>query len=107
MNTTTITIRTATPADAPALLAIYAPYITDTAVSFEYDVPSVEEFADRIRGTLKKYPYMVDISTGEIPEGEQRPILKDFLLLNGVDIEPWEEKTTHWCVRQAIKLVQE
>lgn len=33
MNTTTITIRTATPADAPALLAIYAPYITDTAVS--------------------------------------------------------------------------
>lgn len=53
MNTTTITIRTATPVDAPALLAIYAPYITDTAVSFEYDVPSVEEFADRIRGTLK------------------------------------------------------
>ena len=52
MNTTTITIRTATPADAPALLAIYAPYITDTAVSFEYDVPSVEEFADRIRGTM-------------------------------------------------------
>ncbi len=59
------------------------------------------------KGTLKKYPYMVDISTGEIPEGEQRPILKDFLLLNGVDIEPWKEKTTHWCVRQAIKLVQE
>lgn len=66
MNTTTITIRTATPADAPALLAIYAPYITDTAVSFEYDVPSVEEFADRILGTLKKYPYLVAEVNGQI-----------------------------------------
>lgn len=66
MNTTTITIRTATPADAPALLAIYAPYITDTAVSFEYDVPSVEEFANRIRGTLKKYPYLVAEVDGQI-----------------------------------------
>lgn len=59
MNTSDITIRTAAPADAPGLLAIYAPYITDTAVSFEYDVPSVDEFADRIRTTLVKYPYLV------------------------------------------------
>lgn len=66
MNTTTITIRTATPADASALLAIYAPYITDTAVSFEYDVPSVEEFADRIRETLKKYPYLAAEVNGQI-----------------------------------------
>lgn len=59
MNTSNISIRPAIPQDAPALLTIYAPYITDTAVSFEYDVPSVEEFAERIRSTLEKYPYLV------------------------------------------------
>ena len=42
MNTPNISIRPATPQDAPALLTIYAPYITNTAVSFEYDIPSVE-----------------------------------------------------------------
>ena len=37
-------IRHATPADAEALLGIYAPYVEQTAITFEYDVPSVEEF---------------------------------------------------------------
>lgn len=59
MSSHTVTIRIATPEDAASLLAIYAPYIADTAVSFEYDVPSVEEFADRIRNTLRNYPYLV------------------------------------------------
>ena len=66
MNTSDITIRIASPSDAPELLAIYAPYITKTAISFEYDVPSVEEFADRIRTTLEKYPYLVAESDGHI-----------------------------------------
>lgn len=64
------------------------------------------EYALYKNGPLKKYPYMVDISTGGIPEGKQRPLLKTFLLLNGVDIEPWEERGPHWCVRQAIKVAQ-
>ncbi|MCQ4772772.1 hypothetical protein NE634_03155 [Lacrimispora saccharolytica] len=42
-----------------ALLAIYAPYVTDTAVSFEYTVPSVEEFSERICNTLKKSPILL------------------------------------------------
>ena len=42
-------LRPATVADAEELLAIYAPYVTGTAVTFEYDVPSVSEFAERIR----------------------------------------------------------
>ena len=66
MNTSDITIRIASPSDAPELLAIYAPYITKTAISFEYDVPSVEEFADRIRTTLEKYPYLAAESDGHI-----------------------------------------
>jgi phosphinothricin acetyltransferase len=54
-----LTIRSATPADARDLLKIYAPYVTETAITYEYDVPSVEEFAERIRTTLEKYPYLV------------------------------------------------
>lgn len=48
-----VTIRTATPADAQALLNIYAPYVEHTAITFEYDVPSAEEFASRIEYTLQ------------------------------------------------------
>ncbi|MBP5465076.1 MAG: N-acetyltransferase [Treponema sp.] len=54
-----VTIRRAEPADAEALLAIYAYYVQNTAVSFEYEVPSVAEFTERIRGTLVNYPYLV------------------------------------------------
>ena len=53
------TIRLATPEDAPALLAIYEPYVRQTAITCEYEVPSVEEFAGRIERTLKRYPYLV------------------------------------------------
>lgn len=60
------TIRIASPADANALLTIYAPYVTDTAITFEYQVPTVEEFAGRIRRVLEKYPYLVAEQDGEI-----------------------------------------
>ncbi|MEQ8155391.1 MAG: N-acetyltransferase family protein, partial [Clostridiaceae bacterium] len=65
MNTN-ITIRMASQADAKEILEIYAPYIRDTAISFEYMVPSVEEFAVRINNTLKKYPYIVAIDSNRI-----------------------------------------
>ncbi|EOH91855.1 GNAT family N-acetyltransferase [Enterococcus pallens] len=52
-------IRLAEAADASALLAIYAPYVTDTAITFEYEIPSIEEFTRRITATLKEYPYLV------------------------------------------------
>ena len=52
-------IRNAQEADAERLLEIYAYYVTDTAVSFEYTVPSVEEFRERIRKTREKFPYLV------------------------------------------------
>lgn len=51
-----IQIRPAVPADAPALLAIYAPYVAQTAITFEYDVPTETEFACRIADTLKNTP---------------------------------------------------
>jgi len=63
---TRVTIRMATKADAKEILEIYAPYVKDTAISFEYDVPSVEEFAERINNILKKYPYIVAMDNNQI-----------------------------------------
>ena len=59
-------IRIATENDAEELLNIYAPYVEKTAITFEYEVPSVEEFRKRIRNILKKYPYIVEEKEGEI-----------------------------------------
>lgn len=66
MDTNEIRIRPATEADAEEILNIYAPYVTDTAITFEYDVPTLEEFTGRIHHTLEKYPYLVAVRDGEI-----------------------------------------
>ena len=63
---TQILLRTARPSDAARLVEIYAPYVTDTAITFEYEVPSVEEFRGRIEKTLEKYPYIVAEQNGRI-----------------------------------------
>jgi L-amino acid N-acyltransferase YncA len=55
----TFSVRLIKPEDTPAVLAIYAPYITDSAASFEYDVPSVTEFAERVSTISKEYPWLV------------------------------------------------
>ncbi|MCL2518338.1 MAG: N-acetyltransferase family protein [Oscillospiraceae bacterium] len=52
-------IRNATPDDAEAILKIYTPYITGTNISFETEVPTIEEFAARIENITKSYPYLV------------------------------------------------
>lgn len=54
-----VTLRPATLADVPALLEIYTYYVNQTAVSFEYVPPTVEEFRGRMERTLRKYPYLV------------------------------------------------
>ena len=54
-----LTIRFATPTDAEALVAIYAPYILKTAITYEYEIPSTAEFAHRIETYSAKYPYLV------------------------------------------------
>ncbi len=59
-------ISIAAPEDTEKLLAIYAPYVKNTAVSFEYAVPSIEEFRGRIEKTLEKYPYIIAKRNGEI-----------------------------------------
>ena len=60
-----ICFRTARPEDAEELLKIYAPYVENTAITFEYKVPSIEEFQQRIENTLRKYPYFVAEQNGK------------------------------------------
>ena len=61
-----IVIRSVSLNDAEALLNIYAYYVKNTAITFEYDVPTLEEFKQRITNTLKKYPYLVVVKEGTI-----------------------------------------
>lgn len=61
-----ISIRFAKPEDAKELLKIYAYYVTDTAISFETEVPSEEEFKLRIEEVLKSYPFIVACKDDEI-----------------------------------------
>ena len=64
-----VTIRPAAPEDAEALLSIYAPYVKHTAITFEYEVPSAEEFQKRIAHTCLLYtsPSPRDISGSRMP----------------------------------------
>ena len=59
-------IRPATEKDIPAILDIYAPYILNTTVSFEYDVPCRREFTQRFLTITAKFPWLVWEEEGEI-----------------------------------------
>ena len=52
-------VRNAVVADAERILEIYSYYVEHTAITFEYVVPTLDEFQDRMRNTMKKYPYLV------------------------------------------------
>lgn len=59
-------IEKVTEEDAKELLKIYEPYVTDTAISFEYEVPTLEEFKNRIEEISSKYPYIKAVEDGRI-----------------------------------------
>ena len=61
-----IIIRDAVLADTEAMLSIYAPYIEKTAITFEVEVPSIEEFQRRVRHTQEKYPWLVAFCNDEL-----------------------------------------
>ncbi len=52
-------LRLATPADADAVAAIYAPYVRETPISFELQPPTAEAMAGRIERTLARTPWVV------------------------------------------------
>ena len=87
-------IRPARPEDAPTLLAIYAPYVRETAITFEYEVPSLDEFTRRIEHTLQRYPYLIAQSGSEV--------------LGYAYAGPFKERATYdWSVETTIYLRQD
>src|SRR5258708_7717008 len=54
-----VRVRTATEQDGPAISAIYAPYVRDTAISFEEMPPTPSEMSERVRATLPTHPFLV------------------------------------------------
>ena len=61
-----VEIRLATISDTKDILKIYEHYVLNTAISFEYSVPTVVEFKNRIENTLKKYPYLVALIDNKV-----------------------------------------
>ena len=59
-------LRIATPADIPAMLEIYGPYVLSSTATFEYTVPTLEEFTSRFHGITAQYPWLVWEEEGEI-----------------------------------------
>lgn len=60
--------RIAVREDVPAMLAIYAPYVQNTAYSFEYTVPTVAEFERRLSCIGAAFPWLLceDAASGEV-----------------------------------------
>lgn len=61
-----VSIRRAVPEDAPRLVEIYGYYVEKTAISFEYTVPSLEEFRGRMERIMRRYPYLVAEVDGRV-----------------------------------------
>lgn len=59
-------IRNVELSDAEVLVEIYRPYVENTAISFECETPSVDEFRSRIENISKKYTYIVMVGDDEI-----------------------------------------
>ena len=84
-----IIIRMAEASDARELLEIYGPYVENTAISFEYEVPSVEEYSHRIEKTIKFYPYLVAETEG--------------IIVGYAYVSPFKEREAYaWAVETTI-----
>lgn len=59
-------LRIAARGDVPAMLDIYAPYVLETTITFEYTVPTLSEFTGRFDGITEKFPWLVYEENGEI-----------------------------------------
>lgn len=59
-------VRQIVMADAPAVQAIYAPYVRDTTISFEEVPPDITEIERRIAAILPDHPYFVAEVDGRV-----------------------------------------
>jgi L-amino acid N-acyltransferase YncA len=64
--TNRLEIRLINDGDAASSLEIYRHYVRSTVISFEYEVPDLNEFRKRIEHITSKYPWIVCVSNNEI-----------------------------------------
>jgi L-amino acid N-acyltransferase YncA len=89
-----IRIRRAQSADAEEILEVYRPYVEHTAITFEYTVPSIDEFTRRIEHTLERYPYIV--------------ALQDEKIIGYAYVSPFVGRAAYdWAVETSIYVRQE
>ena len=84
-------IRIATEADIPEILAIYAPYIENTTITFEYNVPTYEEFLQRFRSITQQFPWLVWEEDGRV-------------LGYAYGSTPFQRDAYRWCAEDSIYL---
>lgn len=84
-------IRFATARDLPAMLEIYRPYVEQTTYSFEYETPSLEEFARRFADHTTQFPWLVWEEEGRV-------------LGYAYAGAPWERAAYRWCGEVTVYL---
>ena len=84
-------IRFAVEADLEEMLEIYRPFVEQTAVSFEYTLPSLEAFRQRFREHVAQFPWLV------WQEGER-------VLGYAYAGAPWERAAYRWCAESSVYL---
>jgi len=89
-----MSIRTATAQDIPAILAIYGPYVEETAISFEYEVPAESVFLERFRRITRQFPWLVWEEKGRI-------------LGYAYADKPFERAAYQWCAEPSVYLAPE
>ena len=87
-------IRIATEADVAQMLAIYAPYIENTTITFEYNIPTESEFLERFRRITAQFPWLVWEEEGRI-------------LGYAYGSAPFERDAYRWCAEDSVYLLPE
>jgi len=84
-------IRMATTADIPAMLAIYGPYVLESTYTFEYTVPTQEEFTRRFLSITAQFPWLVWEEQGSVVGYAYGSL-------------PFERAAYAWCAEVSIYL---
>ena len=86
-----MSIRIAKESDLPQILSIYKPYVENTTVSFEYEVPSPQAFRDRFIAITAQFPWLVWEEDG-------------LILGYAYACAPFERAAYRWCAEPSIYL---
>lgn len=89
-----MSIRQATVQDVPRILEIYAPYVENTAISFEYTVPSLGAFTQRFLEITARFPWLV---------WEEKGVVLGY----AYGSLPFERAAYQWCAEASIYLCPE